>query len=160
MIQSQTFQVNPHGPVKSGNVSYSVDLATGKINYFAQVTVGLWPFSRTVPENPKGVYQVDPLSFLSSRFTRGSVITIGGVTFTVTSLSRSGIATVRAVFSGLGGATGTAAINVSKKYIRLNQLMATVKVPLLGTVMLEVVEVAVTPSWTERIGKLFKGNAK
>lgn len=151
MTQRQAFAIKPNGMVKGGRASYEADLLSGKVTYFAQMTVGVWPFSKTVPDQPNGEYQVDPVCFLSSRLQKvGDTTTIGQVSFQVTGV-RPAEVDVKMLIRGTE-ASGLATIDTSGEFIRVRKIIGTARVPLLGTLTVEADETASRkPSWSMRL---------
>lgn len=134
-MQSQSFTVRPGGLVKGGSFYYSVDEATGQISYSGQITVGLWPFSKTVQN--QGAYKVDPKLLLSSGFTPGQQVIVGPVTLRVIAFYAQQKQVEVAIEVSGQPLSGTAVLDVASPLIKIVHVSANVSVPVLGMLHIE-----------------------
>lgn len=135
VIQKQNFAVRQNGSVKGGWATYEADTDSGLIKYSGQLHLRFPLGTHSIgPAN----YVVDPGFLLSANLQKiGDTISVGPTTLTV-STGGVGSASVDAAISVAGQPmSGFVNLDISGRYFKINFITATVKVPIIGTILVQ-----------------------
>lgn len=140
MIFSRNFRITPRGKVKGGDVQYVENTETGDLTYSGRITVGVWPFSKTLATD--GQYEVDPTMLLSSSVSEvGKVIQIGNATFTVYRVADDYSSAMVEIAVKDKPMKARATLDLSGTHFMVDDIVAEVDVTLLGTLVIELLPI-------------------